>query len=79
MEERPTTDSTEDGADGLTLVRHVLLLTALVVNLWIGGDLVEELAGHVVRSGFELLLILGYAWFVLGVGRLFRREEPPEV
>ena len=47
--------------------RHLLAFAALVVNLWLGGDLVEALAGHVVRSAFELLLILGYAVLVLGV------------
>ncbi len=47
--------------------RHLLVFAALVVNLWLGGDLVEALAGHAVRSAFELLLILGYAVLVLGV------------
>ena len=61
----------------LSLMAHLLIFGALVVNLWIGGDLIEAWAGAVVRTAFEALLILAYAWFVLGVDRLFRREEPP--
>lgn len=45
---------------------HVVVLAALVVNLWVGGDLVEARAGHLVRAGFEVALILGYLVLVLG-------------
>ena len=41
----------------------------MVVNLWVGGDLVEVWAGHVARSAFELTLIAGYVVLVLGLGR----------
>ena len=39
---------------------------ALVVNLWVGGDLVEAWLGHAVRNLFELVLIC--AWLVLVIG-----------
>ena len=45
---------------------HAAILVALVVNLWVGGDLVEAWLGHAARSVFELAL-LG-AWLVLVVG-----------
>ena len=54
------------------LRRHLLVLSALVVNLWLGGDLVEAVAGHYARGGFELLLILGYMVLVLRVRFPFR-------
>lgn len=59
--------------------RHLVIFAALLVNLWLGGDLVEALAGSYVRGLFELLLILGYLWFVVGLGSLLRRrpDEPP--
>ena len=41
------------------------MLVALVVNLWLGGNLVEAWAGHLARAGFELLLILGYLVLVV--------------
>ena len=28
------------------LWRHLVVFAALVVNLWVGGDLVEAFAGH---------------------------------
>ncbi|MEZ4554268.1 MAG: hypothetical protein R3B59_10225 [Dehalococcoidia bacterium] len=48
--------------------KHLLVLTALVVNLWLGGNLIEQWAGHAVRSGFEGALILGYLAWVLRFG-----------
>ena len=61
------------------LWRHLAAFAALVVNLWLGGGLVEEAAGAWARGLFELLLILGYLWFVVGLGGLLRRgaDEPP--
>ena len=66
------------------LWRHLLVFGALVVNLWVGGDLVEAFAGGMARVGFEALLILGYLWFVIGLSRLLRGdpddarpEDPP--
>ncbi len=64
----------------LGLGRHLLVLMALVVNLWIGGDLVEAWLGHYARGGFELAVIFGYLWLVLGLGRLIRQgegDQPP--
>ncbi|MSQ36629.1 MAG: hypothetical protein EXR63_05790 [Dehalococcoidia bacterium] len=59
--------------------RHLLVLGALIVNLWLGGELVEALAGRAARDGFELLLMLGYALLVLRVRLPWRRDgrEPP--
>jgi hypothetical protein len=54
----------------LNLPMHVLVLAALVVNLWVGGDLIEVWAGHLARVAFEALLILGYLVFVLRMGEL---------
>ena len=44
----------------------VIVLAALVVNLWFGGDLVEGWAGHLARAAFEVTLITGYVVLVLG-------------
>ena len=61
--------------------RHLLVLGALAVNLWIGGDLVEAWVGQYARVGFELALIFGYLLHVLripfGVGRM-RPQDPAE-
>ncbi|MEI6665644.1 MAG: hypothetical protein WCL53_05770 [Chloroflexota bacterium] len=53
----------------ISLTTHLVVLAAMVVNLWVGGDLVEVWAGHVARSAFELTLIAGYVVLVLGLGR----------
>lgn len=67
--------------NGLSLWTHLAAVVALVINLWIAGDFVEAWLGHGARSGFELLLILGYAVFVLGIRvplAFWRRpQEPP--
>ncbi|MBX7111219.1 MAG: hypothetical protein K1X87_05145 [Dehalococcoidia bacterium] len=47
---------------------HLLVLAALVVNLWLGGDVVEAWGGHALRSAFEAALILGYFAWVLRFG-----------
>lgn len=64
------------------LGRHLLALAALAVNLWIGGDLVEQWLGHYARGGFELALISGYMLLVLrmpfGLGRGNPGEHPDE-
>ena len=60
------------------LGKHLLVLAALVVNLWVGGDLIEAWAGHAVRVGFEALLILGYLVLIVGLTvpiRLWKREK----
>jgi len=65
--------------NGLDLHMHLLAIVALGVNLWIGGELVEAWLGPVGRTGFELLLILGYLVIVLGMRaplRFWRRDDP---
>lgn len=42
------------------------MFAAIIVNLWLGGDLVEAWAGRLARTAFEVLLILGYVVLVLG-------------
>ena len=64
------------------MTRHLLAFAALLVNLWLAGDLVESLAGGAARAAFEFTLIAAYAWFVLGVRvppvwRRERRSGPP--
>jgi len=44
----------------LGLGMHLLVLVALVVNLWFGGDYIEAWAGHLVAAGFEAALIFAY-------------------
>jgi type VI protein secretion system component VasK len=67
--------------NGLSLWTHLAAVAALVVNLWVGGDFVEAWFGHAARSAFELLLMLGYVVFVLGIRvplAFWRRpQEPP--
>lgn len=55
------------------LGRHLVVLAALIVNLWIGGDLIEAWAGTLARVAFELALILAYVVIVLRFGTLLRR------
>lgn len=59
----------------MLLGKHLLLLAALVVNLWLGGDLVEAWAGHAVRSAFEATLILGYLGLVIRFGDLVGHRD----
>ncbi len=49
------------------ITRHAVILAALVINLWIGGDLIEMGFGHAARAAFELVLILGYMVLILGI------------
>ncbi len=51
----------------LGLGGHLLVLAALVVNLWFGGDLLQAWLGWDVRQVFEFALILAYMWLVLGI------------
>ena len=64
---------------------QLAIFVALVVNLWFGGDIIEEHFGHVVRAASEITLI--GTWLVLVMGMRaplpWRRrkpedEEPPE-
>lgn len=56
-------------------VRHVAIFAALLVNLWLTGDLVEAWAGRAARSAFELLLIVGWLVLVVGVRSPFRPRD----
>lgn len=49
------------------ITKHAVILTALVINLWVGGDFIEGCFGHVARAAFELVLILGYMVLILGI------------
>ncbi|MCK9485657.1 MAG: hypothetical protein M0R73_02995 [Dehalococcoidia bacterium] len=46
---------------------HSVILVAVVINLWVGGDYIEQWFGHGWRSVFELLLILGWLTLVVGM------------
>ena len=61
------------------MTRHLLAIAALIVNLWLGGELVAALAGGAARGAFEFALIAAYAWFVLGmrVPPVWRRARRP--
>jgi hypothetical protein len=63
----------------ISLPLHLVVLVALIVNLWFGGDMVEAWAGYVARAFFEILLILGYVVLVIGMRvplRWWRRDKP---
>lgn len=47
--------------------KHAIILTAVIINLWVGGDYIESWFGHGWRTVFELLLILGYMVLILGI------------
>ncbi|MDA0366653.1 MAG: hypothetical protein O3B31_00055 [Chloroflexi bacterium] len=51
----------------LNPLTHVLIFVALVTNLWAGGDLIQLWLGGPARQCFEVVLIFGYLWFVLGI------------
>jgi hypothetical protein len=62
----------------LGLAMHLLVFAAVIVNLWLGGDLVEAWAGHIARAAFEVLLILGYVVLVLGWSAPLPWRRPKE-
>ncbi len=47
--------------------KHALILLAVVINLWVGGDYVEMWLGRWARLAFELCLILGWMTLILGM------------
>ncbi len=47
--------------------KHMVIFVALVINLWVGGDLIEGWQGHAARTVFELVMILGYMVLILGI------------
>jgi type VI protein secretion system component VasK len=53
--------------NGLSWPVHLAVFVALVLNLWLGGDLIEAWLGHTARTVSELALILGYMTLVLGM------------
>jgi hypothetical protein len=62
----------------LTAGTHALIFVALVINLWAGGDLVQLWLGGAARQLFELAVILGYLWFVLGITTPLPWRRPAE-
>lgn len=61
------------GVSEIGFLKHALILVALVVNLWVGGDYIEAWAGHTARTLAELTLIGGWMVLVLGM----RAPLPP--
>jgi hypothetical protein len=63
--------------------KHAIILVALVLNLWVGGDLIELWLGRGARGAFEITLILGYLTLIVGMRaplpwRRARRAEADE-
>ena len=49
----------------MSLITHLFVFGLLVVDLIFGGEVVERFGGRWATMGFEFVLILGYALFVL--------------
>jgi hypothetical protein len=49
----------------MSLIAHLGTLAVLIVDLAVGGPLIDQLAGRWGLIGFEFLLILGYMLLVL--------------
>jgi len=47
------------------ILKNIAAIAALIVILWVGGNLFEEFIGRIWRAIFEFLLILMYAIVVL--------------
>ena len=47
--------------------KHAVIMVAMVINLWVGGDLVEIWLGHFARAAFEVTLILGWLTLIVGM------------
>ena len=58
--------------------KHAIILAAVVINLWIGGDYIEAWLGHGARVAFELLLILGWMTLVVGMRAPLPWRRPRE-
>ncbi len=56
------------------VLAHLVIFMALIVNLWLAGDVVEAWLGHYARGAFEVALIFGYMWFIVGM-RVIRRSR----
>jgi len=53
--------------NGIGWGKHFVIIMAVLINLWIGGDLIEVWLGHGARAVFELLLILGWLTLIVGM------------
>ncbi len=51
----------------MSLISHLVVLGLLIIDLAVGGPLIDQLAGRWGLIGFEFLLILGYMLLVLGI------------
>ena len=51
----------------MSFLAHLAVLGLLVLDLAAGGPVVDKVAGRWGLIGFEFLLILGYALFVLNL------------
>jgi hypothetical protein len=49
----------------VSLLSHVAVLGVLLLDLALGGAVVERLGGRIAMTGFEFAIILGYVLFVL--------------
>ena len=49
----------------MSMIGHVAVLGLLILDLAVGGPVVDKLGGRWGLIGFEFLLILGYVLFVL--------------
>jgi hypothetical protein len=58
----------------MSLVTHAAVFALLIVDLFVGGSLVERVGGRWAVTGFEFALILGYVIFVLQAVPWLRRD-----
>ncbi|MDA0815795.1 MAG: hypothetical protein O2924_04410 [Chloroflexi bacterium] len=49
------------------LAKHIVIFVALLINLWVAGDLIQAWVGPFWRTVFELTLILGWMTIILGM------------
>lgn len=62
----------------ISLTKHAVILVALVVNLWVGGDYIEAWFGHGWRAAFELALIFGWMTLIVGMRAPLPWRRPRE-
>jgi hypothetical protein len=60
----------------MSIFSHVAVLGLLVLDLLFGGQMIERFGGRFAVIGFEFVLILGYALFVLQLLPWRRDGEP---
>ena len=65
------------------ILKNIAAIAALIVILWIGGNLFEEFIGRIWRAIFEFLLILMYAIVVLKfripIPFLYKKKEDKDI